>query len=347
MTLPDRTAPRKPRRLGLYGPFALLAVLALAWSAGWVWLRGETLGRMDAARLAWAAQGGELSWASRSISGFPFRLDVNLTDVRLRESTGWALAVPTLNAEAPAYAPGHWVTLAPGGVVITRPVGGNLIVKAKVLRASFSRPGDHPSRVSVEGIDLTFTPAPGARPFFVAAAQEFHLHTRAGPGDQGALYVALDQAKASLAGLVGEIAAGRSVNLTLDAIYSHAGALTGRDWVRAVDAWRRAGGAVSVRNLRLQAGAALLETHGGVLTVGADGRLRGSLAVRLNQAQRVLAAMGRAGAIAPEAAAAAATVAGAHSQGSSQNAPVTADLDFQAGQTTLGPAAIGPAPRVY
>jgi hypothetical protein len=347
MTLPDRTAPRKFRRLGLYGPFALLLVLALAWSALWLWLRAATLEGMDAARLSLAAHGRDLSWASRSISGFPFRLDLNLADVRLREASGSGFSVPTLKAEAPVFAPGHWVAVAPGGVVITRRAGGQVIVKAKVLRASFSRPLDHPPRVSVEAVGLTFTAAPGANPFFVSAAQEFHLHTRAGPDDQGAIYVALDQAKAPLTGLVGKIAQGKPVNLAIDAIYSHAAALTGPDWRGAVDAWRRAGGALEVRGLRLQAGEALLDARAGTLTVGDDGRLRGSLSVTLRQAPRALAVMGRQGAIAPQAADAAATVVGARSQGPSPAAIATATIDFQAGQTTLGPAAIGPAPKVY
>jgi len=347
MTLPHPTAPRKFRRLGLYGPFALLALLALAWSAGWLWLRAETLGRMDGARRTLAARGGELSWTSRSVSGFPFRLDVKLAGIALREASGSAITAPMLNAEAPVFAPSHWVAVAPDGVVIARRIGGNLVVRAKVLRASFSQPRDHPPRVSVEGIGLTFTAEPGANPFFVSAAQAFHLHTRAGPGDQGAVYIALGRATAPLTGLMGRIAEGGPVSLTLDAIYSHAAALGGADWRGAVDAWRRAGGALEVRSLRLQAGAALLDARSGTLTVGDDGRLRGSLAVSLRQAPRVLAVMGEAHAIAPEAARASATVVGARSQGAGQGAVATATLDFQAGQTTLGPAAIGPAPKVY
>jgi hypothetical protein len=355
MTLPDRTARRKPlqkpRRLGLYSPFVLLLILVLAWSTAWLWLRAETQRRMDMARASLAAEGKDLSWARRSISGFPFRLDVSLTDFRLREASGWALAAPALKAEAPVFAPAHWVVVAPDGVVVTRRVGGNLIVKAKILRASFSQPDDHPPRVSVEGIGLTFTAAPGANPFFVTASQEFHLHTRAGPGDRGAVYVSLDRAQAPLPGLMGRIAEGKPVNLIVDAIYSHAGALNGRDWAGAVDAWRRAGGALDVRSLRLQAGGALLDAHAGILTVGADGRLQGSLAVSLHQAPRALAVMGQTGAIAPEAVGAAATVIGARSQGpsqgGSQDSGAAVTLDFQAGQTTLGPAAIGPAPKVY
>ena len=49
MSLPDTTPPRKPRRLGLWLPFVGLALIIVAWSAAWVWMRGEAAKRMDAA----------------------------------------------------------------------------------------------------------------------------------------------------------------------------------------------------------------------------------------------------------------------------------------------------------
>ena len=336
-------SPRERRRLGLYIPFLLLLAFALAWSAGWLWLRAETLRRLDGARASLAGTGRELSWTSRNVSGFPFRLDVDFTDLGLREPSWWALAFPKLNAEASVFAPTHWVAVAPAGAAFTRPTGGQVIVGAKVLRASVSDLAARPPRISVEGIALTFTPAPGAEPFFVRAAAALHLHTRVGPGDQGAIYLELDRAKAPLSGLMGRIAAGGPVSLIADAIYSHAAALGGPDWATAVRAWSGAGGALNVRRLRLTAGDAVLNAHGGTLTVDDDGRLRGTLTASLRQAPRALAVMGGEGTIAREAAGAAAEVVGARGQG-----PLaTVTLDFQAGQTTLGPAAIGPAPKVY
>jgi len=53
--------------------------------------------------------------------------------------------------------------------------------------------------------------------------------------------------------------------------------------------------------------------------------------------------MTQSGAIRPETAATAASVLDASHQG----AVDAVTIDFQAGQTTLGPAAIGPSPKVY
>jgi hypothetical protein len=212
-----------------------------------------------------------------------------------------------------------------------------------VLRASLSDIEDHPPRLSVEGLGVTLNGPESANPFYFSSAGELHLHTRAGPDDQGALYLEVDQATAPFTGLLGRIADGKPVTLIADTIYSHAGALSGADWASSVGRWRDAGGVLDMRTLKLQAGDAVLDAKPGTLTVDRDGRLKGSLSVALRAAPRALAAMTRSGALRPETAATAASVLDASHQG----AVDAVTIDFQAGQTTLGPAAIGPSPKVY
>ena len=100
MSLPDPTPPRKLSRLGLYIPFAIAIVFVIALSAGWVWARGQAETRMDAGVAALKKAGYELSWKERSIRGYPFRLDITLSDPRIRDRSGWALEAPRLEAEA-------------------------------------------------------------------------------------------------------------------------------------------------------------------------------------------------------------------------------------------------------
>jgi hypothetical protein len=343
MTLPDPVSLRKPRRLGLYGPFVLLLIAVIGWSCAWGWLRGEVERRMDAARAALGPSGYQVSWGSRTVDGYPFRLDVTLLDARLRAPSGWTLTAPILKAEAFAHAPDHWVAVAPGGLILVRRKGGAVAIGARVLRASLSEAGAHPPRFSLEGMGLTFTPAPGADPYVITSADEIHLHTRAGPKDEGAAYLELDQARARFSGLIGRIAEGRPVSLIADGVYSHAGALQGGDWATAVRAWRDAGGALMVRHIRVAAGQSVLDARAGSLAVDGEGRLSGALTADLRQAPRALGALARAGDLAPEAVGSAAAVLGARVRGPA----ATVTIDFQAGQTTLGPVAIGPAPRIY
>jgi hypothetical protein len=349
MTLPEKPVRRKPRRLGLYAPFAALILAAAAWSLGWLWARDRLFQDMDAAAGAFGQAGYRIDWSGRAVSGYPFRLDLTITGPRLRETSGWGLAAPTLKAESFfLFGEGHWVIVAPAGVTLTRRVGGPVHIGARVLRASLSEASAHPPRLSAEGLDLAFAAAPGAAPFELVRADELHLHARSGPDDQGAFYLEIDRATTQGAGPLAQVAAGAPVTLIADAIYSHARALSndagaGPGLAGALASWSDAAGELAVRRLTLAAGPAGAEARSGTLAIGADGRLRGALALSLKSAPRLVTAMAGRGPLAGEASRAALAVVAAHDQGGV--AAVT--LHFQAGQTTLGPVAIGPAPRVY
>ena len=351
MTLPDPSSPRKepPRRVsrrGLYIPYAIAVVLVVGWCCAWFWIRAQAEQRMDAARVQMTAAGYPISWQSRRIDGFPFRLDLHLTGAHIGEPSGWSLDLPRLEAEADAYDPGHWILAAPDGATFTRPKDGGVAVQAKVLRASLSHFGEHPPRLSVEGEDLIFTAAPGAKPYFITAAKAFNLHLKAGPDDQGAVYVGLDQAKANLTGLMARIAQGKPVGITADAIFSNATEFQGASWPAAVDGWRRAGGRFQVRQLTIAAGEAVLDAKSGVLSVSDQGRVSGSLNASLRQAPQALGAMGQAGKITPDAAQKGASAAQA-AQAAQQGDVAHMTLDFKDGQSWLGPIPIGPAPKVF
>ena len=332
-----------PKRLMLYAPFAVLLIVAAAWTVGWFWMRGEVFRRMDAGALRLAESGYGVDWSARSLSGFPFRLDLDITAPRLRETSGWGLSAPRLKAEAFVFAPEHWVLVAPDGVTLNRRVGGAVLVGARVLRGSLSDIGDHPPRVSVEAMGLTFVPGPGASPVAITSAEEVHFHAKAGPNDQGAAYFEIDKARSAGAGLLADIAAGAPVTLIADAIFSHAAALKGQGFAGALRGWTASAGNLSVRRLSLQAGTVTAEAGSGTLAVGADGRLNGVLDLRLKQGARLLKTWGGRAGLTPEAATSAEGVIAAHAQG--DVSIVTAH--FQAGQTTIGPVAIGPSPRIY
>jgi len=333
------TTPVRARRLGLYGPLIALAIAAVAWSLGWLWLKGEVGRRLDAARQS--GSGAALTWTGRRVYGYPFRLDVDFTGVSWREPTGWGLTAPTLKTETFVFAPGHWMAIAPDGVILSRPEGGDVRVTARVLRASLSGLDGHPPTFSLEGLGLAFTPVAGASPYFLRDAAELHAHTRAGPADQGAFYVELDRATAN--GALGQVAAGKPVNVIADAIYSHAGALAGPSWASAIGAWSGAGGQINLRRIRLVAGETTLDAHGATLSIDGEGRLAGALVGRLSRGAAALTALSEAGIVDPAVARTAATVLAASPAGAAE--PVT--LDFQAGRTTLGPVAVGASPKVY
>jgi hypothetical protein len=344
MSLPDPATPRKLSRWGLYGPFVLAIVLALAWSAGWVWARGQAQSRMDAAVADLAKAGYQIAWKERDIGGYPFRLDVTLTDAVMHEPSGWGLEAPDLEAEAYMHAPGHWMIAAPQGITFVRPQGGPVAVTGKLIHASLTDLAKRPPSLSFEGLGLNFQPGPGALPFFLSAADKVEFHLRAGPDDEGGVFLTVDKGKARLSGLFARIAGDKPISIAWNSTLSKISAFSGDNWPDAVRHWSDAGGQMNVRQAGITAGDALIGASAATLTVGRDGRLRGELPVSVRQAPRALGAMGDQGLLPRETAQAAADVAQAREE-AGQTAHIT--LNFQAGRTTLGPVGVGPAPKVY
>jgi len=344
MSMPHPAESGKPRRLGLYLPFALLLAAIVAWSGFWLWARSELAHQLDTAAASLGTQGYQVAWKDRRIGGYPFRMDVTLTDVRAREPSGWELQASRLEAEAPAYALGDWLIAAPDGVTFVRPEGGPVAVTGRLIRASLTHLASRPPSFSFEGVDLAFRPAPGARPFGLTAARRVEFHLRAGPDDQGGVFFSLDGGQAQLSGLFARIAEGGPISLSWNSTLSKMSAFTGRDWPDAVRRWADAGGLMSVRGAAVVAGDALLKADAGTLGVAPDGRLEGTLSVALRQAPKGLTAMAETGLIPPDAAQAATTVARADQGGGDL---AHGAVHFQAGRTTFGPVSLGPAPKIY
>lgn len=346
MSVPDPTAPRKLSPLRLYIAFGLAFILVAAWSAAWIWARGEAEARIDAGAEALRNAGYEVAWKERSIGGYPFRLNVTLTEARIRDRSGWALETPKLEAQAFMHALTSWVLAAPDGATFVRPIGGPVRVSGKTLRASLSHLTNTPPNVSFEGVGLTFQPAAGAQPFGLQAAERVEFHLRQAPsevGDEAGVWLSVKDGKARLSGLLGRIAGEKPVSIEWDGRMSKISAFRGQDWPTAVRAWVAAGGQMNVRRGGLTAGDALIGVNAGTLSVGSDGRARGVLDVSLRQAPRALGALGSTGTIPQDRVEAATAVTTARQEGD----VARATLNFEAGQTTLGPVAIAPAPKVY
>jgi len=345
--MPDQDAPRKPpRRFWLVAPYILVALAFLGWSAGWMVLKGQMEQQMDRAAADLRKAGFEVAWKERKLAGYPFRFSVTLTEARLREPSGWGLDVPVLKAEASAFNVQHWMLVASDGAVITRPVSGGLRVAGKALRASLVATDAPLPRIAVEGVQLIFTPEPGARPFALSKAEKLEFHLVPGGKDEAALLFRIDGGKAATGGLTARLAGEKPVSVLWDSLISQRDALTGPDWPQAVRHWTGAGGTMTLRKGGLTLGDTSLGMGSGSLTVGVDGRLRGSLDAQLTKGSGGLLAMGETGLIEPNSAQIAAAVVQAREL-MNDGKSAQATISFEAGRTTLGPVAIGPAPKVY
>lgn len=343
-SMPDLAPPRKRGRWRLYLPFVLLVLFAIGWTVFWFYARSQASERLDLAAEQLRGAGYEVGWKERTLGGYPFRLNVTLTDARIREPSGWALESPKLEAQAMMHALGTWMFATPDGLTFTRPTGGPVTVTGEVMRASLSHVNNTPPHVSFEGSKLVFQPQAGAQPFGLTAADRVQFHLRSGPDDQAALMFKVDNGRARLEGLFARIAGERPISIVWDSIVTRVSGFQGLGWAPSARAWATSGGRINVRQAGLTAGEAVVGSQAGQLAVGSDGRLEGALEVTLRQAERGLGAMAETGMIPPETAEAATAVAQARQAGGEV---ARATVTFQAGRTTLGPVAIGPAPRVF
>ncbi|NQE62994.1 DUF2125 domain-containing protein [Caulobacter sp. RHG1] len=336
MTHNDAAPSRKARRSRLFMPFILAALVAGGWSYGWFWLRGQAEQRMDAQAADLKSRGYDLSWSARTFSGFPFRMNLDLTDARVAEPTGWAVRAPQLKGEAEIFDLTHWVLVAPQGVVLTRPEAGDVAITGQALRASISHIKEYPPRMSVEGVKLTFTPAPGSKPFELVSADNMQLHVRGGPDDQGAIFFKAGGAKTAFTGLLGRIAQDKTASMLLETRLSHVSQLRGRNWEAAVKQWSAAGGQITFQQSQLLAGDAEGKAESGVLSVDSQGRLTGALEVAIKERVKP----GQPIRTPQQALAAAAQAVG-------QEPIIEASLKFENGRSFLGMIDTGPAPTVY
>lgn len=334
---------KKPRRLALILPFVLIALALIGYGAFWFVASQRLKGGIEAQAAALRDAGYVVDLQDQRVGGFPFRMKLSFGEARIASPSGWALAVPGLEAEAYTHAPGHWVIAAPEGLTFTRPGGGPVAVRGDGLRGSIAGVRDTPWRIVLQGRNVRFAPAAGARPFSLASADlvEFYLRPSAQAGE-GMILLRVENGRAQPGSLLGQIGGEGAVQAVVDGRVAKPGAFAGRDWGSAVRAWTQAGGVASLVQANLTAGDFTAKAAGGTLGVGPDGRLVGAVPLELRQADRALSALAGAEALEEGAAGSAAAVAAARAQGEA----ATVNLVFQAGVTTFGPVRVGPAPKI-
>jgi hypothetical protein len=82
-----------------------------------------------------------------------------------------------------------------------------------------------------------------------------------------------------------KMAAGKPFSLLWDARLTRLSTLRGSNWPGALQAWRNAGGSLTVADAQLGVGGLTLKGQGGPLSVDPDGRLKGELPLKLDAGQ--------------------------------------------------------------
>ena len=334
MTMPDATKPRKPNRLWLFAPYALVLIALAGWSAYWLHARD----RIEAGLAAAAKPGGRqtITYSSHTIGGFPFRYVLGFKDAKVSEASGWGIAAPELQVEIAAYDLDHLVAVAPRGLTLMRPEKGPIDVAGDSLRASI---GGLRSRLrfGVEAKGLRLTTKTGDELLPLAAASLFRVNLVPQTGDLAQFFVQLDNATPTPGTALARVADGPA-SLKLAAVISHSSALVGANWPDVMRHWSAASGDMVIDHAEAAFGPVKLSTDKSGLAVDEDGRLRGKIDLKLSEGSSGMMALGATGVLPPETAAVGAGLAGSSAHFA---------LKFKNGETLVGPLPIGKAPRLY
>jgi len=281
-------------RFFLYAPLALFLLLAAGVGVYWWQAAGALSAKLDALNGREAVPGVTLQFKSKSVSGFPFNLDIVFDDIKLTVKTphgpsSWAsekfaLHALTYGREQILFeAAGHqlltWTDLA--GVRHAMPF------EAGALHASAI---EGPHGLSRLDIDLVGFGSPAL------TATRAQLHMRVAPkGDGIDLFATADGVHLSprLASLFGQDVTAVKLDASAAPGHAFAGLRDGRaSWVNALEAWRAAGGSLQVRDLELPFGK-LSAVGKGTLSLDDAHAVRGLLDFKIAGIETLLASAQR------------------------------------------------------
>lgn len=256
----------RPRRLWLYLPFALLLLIALGWSAVWLYGRHRISAELDTFFARQASLGREWSCPNRSIGGFPFRIEGRCADPSYRqrtaegEATGSLKGLTVVATTAGAFNLGHVITEFEGPLLVQAAGLPNTVTTWKTARSSIRGGVNRLEQASIEVESPVVTIDGGAR--WSADKVSAHLREGADPAAPGAYDLAVRIAGAAVPDVDALMNSADPVNLELDARLLKLGRIDHRDWRQTVENWRASGGALKIEQLKLSKGAPRLEAKG-------------------------------------------------------------------------------------
>lgn len=269
-------------RLFLWGPLVLLLALALGTSGRWWWVANDLSKRLDAMNGHAPMPGVTLSFASKSIGGFPFNVDVVLHDMALTiDGPHGPIAWRAENfaAHALTYGRSQWIFEAAGHQRLSwktkSGVAKSLAFEIGALHASAVFANDRLDRFDFDLIGFN-SPA--------LAIGRTQFHARRNPRtDQIDLVGSAEEMHLSprLTGLCGELVDHIKFDGDLSNGNAFADTLAGiARWQSGFDAWHKRGGRFFLAQSELACGRSSVFAQG-QLGLDDDKRPRGLLTAQI------------------------------------------------------------------
>lgn len=180
-------SPRRPRRAGLYLPFAILGLFCAGWTGFW-FFSADFAGKFaDGFIQREAERGREWVCPERSVAGFPFRIEISCVKPQLilKDGAGerreGSLGGLVLNARI--LSPGHFIAVLRPPFLARQGGIGEMELNWTSARASLRAGTGSITEASVEILDASLSAGLGDRQDIKALAKVIEMHLRRSPGE--------------------------------------------------------------------------------------------------------------------------------------------------------------------
>lgn len=285
----------RPRSLMWMAPALVLALLAAAWTGLWFYAAR----RADATVAAWiereAHAGRVYACASRSVGGYPFRIEMRCNEpraeLRLR-SEPVLLRAREMLAVAQIYQPDLVIAEISGPMTIGAGSTGDYVADWKLLQASVRGLPRAAERISVVLDEPVLRAADMPADRSIANAKRAELHVRQAPGPAaGAPPVFELGARLTTAVLGGvPVLAQRPFEAEAEAVLRGIADLSSKPLPERLREWQAGGGRLELTRARLQQADALAVARG-ELGLTPQGRLDGTVALTMAGLDQLVVAL--------------------------------------------------------
>jgi hypothetical protein len=263
MTETAEVSHRTGSRFWLLAPPVLLVLVAAAWSAAWFVVRARASDAIDAWLVREANAGRNWTCADRSLGGYPFRVEISCSSLRLQHGAVSA-SLGRVEAVAQVYQPRHVIAEIEGPLQWS---DGQVTAEATwgLLEASVRHGPSGFQRVSLVA-EAPAVRIAGLGPADISlAGQELEAHLRPNPtrpAAEGAYDVAISTRQARIPAVEAWLGNPDPVDLQADTTITQAQDVRARPLIEEFERWREAGGQVDMALLSLVQGARRLEVKG-------------------------------------------------------------------------------------
>lgn len=182
---PQATNP--PKRMGLYLPFILLAVVIIVWTGLWFFSAHKAGQIADHFIAREGERGRDWLCPERQVGGYPFRIEITCTKPQLilkgEQGLQRSGSLGGLALHARILSPGHFIAVMNPPFIARAGEDGDVELSWKSGRASVMAGLESISEASAEFTDLVASVGQGQRRDASANAKAVEIHLRRSPGD--------------------------------------------------------------------------------------------------------------------------------------------------------------------